>query len=400
VLFDNVQVFQLSNNEQYDTSSGTLSVVQTGLYWFHLSAGVPPFTSVSYNIRGLSPISIGINKNNTAYGKDQVSTDGIAWVTGGSKLFVTTDYGLLSNGQVPHTAWLWLRLDVAMQPLVAFYVTSSQSWTNTNSNVTYDNVLVNEGQGWNSASNAFIAPYQGLYFFSFGIATTSSNIACITLTLNSGYVCMRNCVNETTVHNGVEVSRAAVMLSLQQDDVISGKITPSPISLPLLDYGNEQGIMYLQGFLYAPQFTSVAWSVSQKLYFVGPLDCVPFATVNVNVGNTWNSTMNTAFIRVSGIYLIDLTSYLCGNASSFYSGNAELRVVRNFYINYNPNDFIMKLSLYASTWNDWCITRSRSTLVSLNRTHHLNVAALNFNTLYASFGIPHHAFTGFLLVPS
>lgn len=93
LLFDTVQVFQCSPNENFLVETGTLTIVQTALNWFHLASGIPSFTKVNYNINGL-PNYIGIAKANTAYAQNMASIDGMAWVAGGSTLSLSTQYSL------------------------------------------------------------------------------------------------------------------------------------------------------------------------------------------------------------------------------------------------------------------------------------------------------------------
>jgi hypothetical protein len=70
-------------------------------------------------------------------------------------------------------AWSAFKLDEFMSPLVAFNVYQDATITTPSSQsqpVPFNNVVVNEGGGWNVTSYKFVAPVSGIYVFSFGTA--------------------------------------------------------------------------------------------------------------------------------------------------------------------------------------------------------------------------------------
>ena len=254
--FDKVHLYQSLNCELYDPITSTLRITQPGLYWFHLSVGIPAYTAANSTIVGLNN-TIGVMKTNTAYKDDQVAIDGLSWISSKTSLFVSTANKLYSsNSSVGETAWLWLRLDTAMQQLVAFYVvkTNTAQSTPNGGKVTYDKIIINEGNGWNKSSNTFMAPVSGYYFISYGTAASSGVHYCMQLALNS-IIIEYNCVFETTVHNGLEISRATVMVHLNINDTIA-----TFTYLNLLCLGCEySSYVYLQSFLYNPASSPIKW---------------------------------------------------------------------------------------------------------------------------------------------
>ncbi|VDI57087.1 Hypothetical predicted protein [Mytilus galloprovincialis] len=101
----------------------------------------------------------------------------IAWIT-----FATT---VISHKQCAKNANLWKsiqyqlklvessegRCDCGSQGLntykmVGFLVTNSKNIQNFNGVVVYDKVITNNGNGYDTSNGHFIAPYEGLYFFS------------------------------------------------------------------------------------------------------------------------------------------------------------------------------------------------------------------------------------------
>ena len=187
MIFDKIQFgyCPYSLSEWFDITTGIFSSGTTGLYWFHLSAGVPPFTKALYGIQNSPSDFIGINKSNTMYPKDQVSTDALRWVSAESKLSVATSYTLNNDALLSQTSWLWLRLNSFIKPLVAFHVilTTSISLIEFYP-IPFDRVLVNEGGGWNLATSKFSPPVLGIYYFTFGVASTSENKAAMIMMLN------------------------------------------------------------------------------------------------------------------------------------------------------------------------------------------------------------------------
>ena len=374
-------------NETYDATTGTFTVSKTGLYWFHLSAGVPAQTKASYCIAGISS-TIGIIKDNTAYQNDQVTTDGLSWITSGTNLRIMTNYSLFSSSLVGETAWLWFRLDTAMQQLVAFYVIKTQTFTSSVSDLiqmTYDKVIINEGNGWKSMYNLFEAPISGYYFISYGIASIPGKISCLQLITAAKKKIGSNCIYETSVRNGVEVARAAVMVYLN----VSATLASYVLGNFYYNGGGCSNCVYMQGFLYSPYASpKVAWSVIRKMDdFAGPLDTIQFDDIQVNEGSPWNKVSNVITIPRRGLYFIDLTTYL-GNAQ-MNKPNANMQVLLN-------NSPVVVIQLDATGLNNGVI-RSRSIMAQFSAGDTLRVAAPTSGSYYISNSAGVHVFTGFLL---
>ena len=391
LIFDKVNLYQPLPNETYDAITSSLTILQTGLYWFQLSVGIPDQTKASCTIVGFNN-KIGVVKDNTAYRNDQVTSDGLSWIANGTKLSVVTNYNLFSSSSVGETAWLWFRLDTAMQQLVAFYVVKTTALnvilnSNTFVQMTYDKIIINEGNGWSVNANAFVAPKTGYYFFSFGVVASSAyHKSCLKLALtsNTSIYLVSNIIYETSVHNGVETARSSVMLSL------NANIGVASYAYDEFNY-NPNGLnsyAYMQGFFYNPSAgPKVAWSVVRKLgNFQGPSDPVQFDTILVNEGSPWNNASNIIIIPSSGLYLIDLTTYLSGHTGN---GNENVQVI----LNNNP---VIVIRLNTVGFND-AITRSRSILIQLNVGDMLRVVVPTSGSSYISGNLGLHAFTGFLL---
>ena len=244
-----------SKNPIYDQVSKKFKVLETSLYWFHLSAGIPSHTAANYRINGFrySPV---VYSTSTVFSKDCLTIDTLQWVTPSMSLSASTDQPLISSPVLPLTTILGFRIDNLFCPLVAFEVqTSTNAQLPSNEGLTtifFDVVLVNEGQGYQINNSVFVAPIAGTYFFS--ISSPGEVILEIN-TQRKLLIC--NCAN--IQNRGVTVVRGSAMFILQQNDVIQLKTSAHP-RLPIVS--DENGITKFQGFLYKPKSAiQVAWSV-------------------------------------------------------------------------------------------------------------------------------------------
>ena len=149
----------------------------------HVAIDVPPNVNCDAFLSSLIIIRIlSLVKSYPLSDKDTISRDAIIRVQ--SDVAVT----MKSNFQFQGAYWAGFRIDTMMTPLVCFYVGRSTS-VNIRGQITgFDQVLVNEGLGWNSTRNAFVTPQSGIYFFTFSGGITSKNYAVINLQVNGNTV--------------------------------------------------------------------------------------------------------------------------------------------------------------------------------------------------------------------
>ena len=374
----------LNCNATFNNFTKLITIFQTGLYWFHFSAGIPTATRASVRLNGATNLA-GIFKNNTAYTNDQVTFDNLQWVSGLSSLSLSTDYSLYS-GQYQQTAWLGFRLDTIMNPLVAFLVArdtppNSQPLP-TGTLLNYNRIIVNEGNAWKSLNNSFIAPITGVYIFSYTAPSNASNECKISLYVNS--VATRwVCLCESS-HNDVEYTRVLAVVSLNVCDKVSFRVASNIL------YSDDHLLMSAQGFYYQPITNRrVAWSVNkgQCGEFYGPITYLPYPVVSVNVGNVWNGNDNKVYISTAGTYFIDLNSFFCGSA---YGGNGNLKI--QVMLN---GQSIIYIAIPSSI--TFCINRSRSVLYKLKSGDALWVTIPTSSGGYWSLNNGLQTFAGFLL---
>ena len=174
IQFDKVFSTSLSS---FNKNISSLKTVKTGLYWMHMAIDVPPNVNCDAYL-SLPNRSLSLVKSYSLSNKDTMSRDAIIRVQ--SDVYVT----MKSNFQFQGAYWAGFRIDTMMSPLVCFYVGRSTS-VNTPGQITdFDQVLVNEGLGWNSTRSAFITPRSGIYFFSFSGGISSSQHAVNVLQVN------------------------------------------------------------------------------------------------------------------------------------------------------------------------------------------------------------------------
>ena len=178
IQFDQVFTTPFSS---FNQNTNSLSTEKTGLYWMHMAIDVPP--NVSCDAYLSSPIkTLSLVKSYPLSDKDTMSRDAIIRMQSG------VDMTMKSRFQFQTAYWAGFRIDTMMNPFVCFYVGRSTSYNKTGQITDFDQVLVNEGFGWNSTRSAFIAPRSGIYFFSFSVGLSSWQYAVVKLQVNGGTV--------------------------------------------------------------------------------------------------------------------------------------------------------------------------------------------------------------------
>ena len=380
IPFDLVNISGSIYNTPYNTLTNTFSVTQPSLYWFHLSAGVPAGSGTNFSLNGLNYSAV-VYSSAVVYPPDQLTTDTLQYVWPNSKISVSNKQQLFSSPNL-ETAFLGFRLDNMFSPLVAFGVQLTQV-VNITGVIKFNRILVNEGNGYNISEGAFITPVTGSYFFSVTILTgTDINIYVNSIANRKLTVCLCDDAHSSTDQVS---SRGAVMLALLVNDKV--QVYTSTLISTVYD-----GLFSFQGFLYSPLFGNlIAWSVSRVTYILGPIDYLPFTVINTNTAACcWNSTFNNVTIPTSGIYYVDLTFFSCGSAFIYYQGygNNTIQILRNGSPIITIRQTNAKFIYYVS--------RSRSTIVSLNAGDELRVRIPTYSCYYSSV-FRYMTFSGFLL---
>jgi hypothetical protein len=213
---------------------------------------------------------------------------------------------------------------------------------------TFENIVLNIGNGWSVAGQFFMAPVTGTYYFSYSSGSTGY----VWLTIIVGST--QYCDNEIyTYHgNGLDVASRGCLLALTAGSTAKMYVYTSALN----------GMSTFRGFLYSPaQGDPVAWSVHASGSFNIASGPVPFDTVVVNSGLVWQAASYTVSIPITGTYYIELVG------QQNY-GNIDMRLTQN--------GATVLSRLWTAYGNRW-VTRSRSILAVLSAGDTLVVNCVN-----------------------
>jgi hypothetical protein len=188
--------------------------------------------------------------------------------------------------------------------------------------ITFDRVLINEGNAWSAVNSSFTAPCAGTYFISFAIAGMAGPSAAAGVLVNGvqvpGVIIKGN-------PNGLLLARSSSMLQLAANDVVNFK---SYFTLT----SSTDGLVNAQGFYYSPlggAAAAVAWAVSFKtpsgITITGPVPVVSYPIIFVNLQGAFNNATNKVTIPLGGMYFIDLTIRMLANATTLNDGKCFVK---------------------------------------------------------------------------
>jgi hypothetical protein len=177
VDFNNIPV---NIGSVFDAVTNIFVVPRYGLYWQHIHTRTDKNTICDYSLVATGGIPrIGVIRDfpmTTAGNYDTLSRDDIRWLPTRTQIYVTSPNNSIADSvltQFVKAAWSAFKLDEYMSPLVVFNVYQDATIItpiNQSQPVPFNNVVVNEGGGWNVTSYKFVAPVSGIYVFSFGTA--------------------------------------------------------------------------------------------------------------------------------------------------------------------------------------------------------------------------------------
>jgi hypothetical protein len=179
----NFDKFPVNIGGVFDQVTNIFVVPSYGLYWQHIHTRTDDSTMCDFSLVSTGGIPrIGVVRDYPMYAtqtgyRDTLSRDDIRWLPIRTQIYVTSPNNDIANptvtGSFSRAVWAAFKLDEYMSPLVAFNVYQDSTITTPVSQsqpVPFNNVVVNEGGGWNATSYTFVAPVSGFYVFSFGTA--------------------------------------------------------------------------------------------------------------------------------------------------------------------------------------------------------------------------------------
>ena len=376
----------MNRNSIFNSTTNVVFIRQTGLFWFHLSAGIPNNTKAYFCLKGVSVPAI-IYKSNTVFSFDQSTFDSLQWVPNQSQLSISTKYDLYSsiNREV---AWFGVRIDSLMSPLIAFSAarntTQIMEENSFGTKIIYDYVTLNEGNAWIAKERTFIAPLNGYYIFAYSIPGLGFKEFGMEIIVDD-VVIHRTCFCESK-HNGIDSIRGSTVLHLLRYE----EVKFSYQNEKWYPFSDSNLLMHIQGFLYRPiTKRPVIWSVySVDHEYRGKLEKFSYHFSRAHPKNIWHSNTKQVKIPCDGTYVIDLNSYMCGIT---WHGNGKLEI--HAVLNGNP---IIVLKIPNNV--DDCISRSRSALHFLRKGDRLWVTIpVTTSGGYFANSNGYQSFMGYLL---
>ena len=360
----------------FDDTRTTYTVKSAGFYFIHMSAGVPAYQMLDYTLNNASSTPNIILTHTSYDGETMTSREDIQYMSVDQKLYTSSSYTLYSDTMI-QTSWSGFKIDDVMNIKVIFRVARTTSYSNINTYLPFDKMLVNVGQAWNSCNNQLIIPTSGIYFLSFSSASVENTIHVLDLRVNENikartYIC-------ANIFNGIDVSSQSVILKLNVGDVVQLYLSTGPV------YSDNNYQTSFAGFLYEPTVSQkIAWTLTfpynSAIYLYGPVN-VNFTEVLLNEGSAWHSDIGRVRVPVSGLYYLKLSGL---SWPVEYKFNMILSVNNQILMN-----VMEKINFIRTSSN----LRSRSLITHLNEGDELlvsiptgyNIHSRLYDVLFAGF---------------
>ena len=375
LTFDEVTV---QRGQGYNLSTGHFNPPMDGVYFFHLSSGLMPYTGVHIEMRTSTSLLIThVYHTSTIHdGFDMTSVAFIGTFTKDTPIYLYVSNGTTRSDSLRQTSWSAFLLDNLMYPLIAFCVRPQAGIiSDEKPKVDFSVTNFNFGNAWNSTTDTFTTPRDGVYVFSVSFSTTAATRAGVVVYVN-------NVINQrmfivSTNHNGYIMAGKTFAIVLTAGDLVFLESNNG------LLYSDNYYVMSFAGFLYEPlNSRKIIWSVHKNSYSSGQFNPLPFDVVAINEGNGWNNANNKFTVSYAGIYQLHLTSSSKGN------GAADYRLMWN--------DVAYVSILSATQIYDDVITRSRSVMIEASVGDTFYIATTSSTSLYGYNS--ETTFTGYLIV--
>ena len=239
VSFNDIFETQQSNFNETTMSLFIPASPALPLYWMHIAVDAPASTATTLFLSDLS-MSVNVNQTTTSVAVT-LAMSGVVKVQPGAQL------NLIASTNTSATFWSAYRIDNLFCPLIAFRVVRSTPLT-TQSLITFDTVLVNEGNAWNSVVNDFVAPAGGIYMFSFSGGIRFQMGIVLNLFCNGVMIRRAGGGYGDVFASGYDTLSRTALLSLKASDVVN--LTLSQKSYLYSDSTNFQ--ISFSGFYYSP----------------------------------------------------------------------------------------------------------------------------------------------------
>ena len=389
VDFDNITV---NIGDSSLAQNGSFITERCGLFFLQILADVPNNTDSLISVTGVQP-PINIARNRSMYYSTMYS-NGIRRLESDQSLSIFSTASSV-DVDVLKLSFFGFSLDRFLSPLIAFDVASSQPW-NINSTVPFDQVRVNEGNGWNSQTNEFIPPKKGYYFLSFSIGLPSQpEFTTVALRLTDSNIVMEADIDFTSASSTSNASLNSY------PDVVSWSLVYSLFLTHRAHIKLFNGGLYsdphnlqtsFRGFYYSPRFTpSAAWYLFGNSMYLDVCQPQPIGFITVIKSNVKLLTQGKYLqVQVAGVYIIMI------NSNTLVGADYGLRL----QVNLNGNTTTLLAVRYDLGVDDTKvggISRSGSMITSLRIGDLLTVSQAKKSCIFFSIMT---TFGGILLLPS
>jgi hypothetical protein len=288
----------------FNTDKTTYTVQSPGVYFIHMSAGVPPYQRLNYFLQGGTSTPNLVLNHTTFDGELVTSRDDIQFLGEGQTLYVSSDYPLYSDAMM-QTSLSGFRLDNMMSKLVVFRAARTSPQFDAGRMV-LDKLIINIGGGWDECNNRFVAPTADIYFFSWSASNSSPDKKLIIYLNVNGNNFTENIIFSGS-YPGSDTTTQSLLLRLNAGDIVYLVIGLAGSSgLPIYSDNNYQ--MSFVGFLYDPiSVRPIAWTLALYATSLDGPAIVNFTEVVVNEGSVWDATAAALRIPQTGTYYLKIS---------------------------------------------------------------------------------------------
>ena len=297
------EVLLIDTDEGFDSTKSIYTVKSAGLYFMHLSAGIPAYEMLRYTLRNASTSPNILLTHKAFNGEVVTSRDDVQYLSEGQAVYTSSDYTLYSD-IMRQSTWSGFNLNNIMSHLIVFRVARSSPYSIDDSYIPFDKLLINIGQGWDSCNNQFVVPRSGIYFLSWSTASSPNTSQEVYLQVN--YESKARSFITKDYYNGIDTSSHSLLLPMDEGDKIKMYLARGT---QVYSDGNYQ--TSLTGFLYEPVHRQiVAWTLSftvgTQINILGP-QIVHFTAVLLDSYLVWNKESAKVVIPLDGVYYLRLS---------------------------------------------------------------------------------------------
>ena len=214
---------ETSRGHQWDRTTQRFSIKEAaGLYMVALSVGVPRRQQANYILEVSGRKFGGItrtSRSTSVHSQEIISHDFLIQLYAADTLHVSSEYSTISIIGSEETSLSLFSITYNMvNETVAFSMAMESTISGHIEPVPFNVHLYNSGLHYHPLSHTYTAPSAGVYYFSFSVGLIANETAEFVLYKNvQPYASI---VRKSTIHDGTDTIGRAVMMRLDQGDMI------------------------------------------------------------------------------------------------------------------------------------------------------------------------------------